>query len=190
MNTRGADMDMNKEFLLWSKRMEDYHFPRWDELPDFTIYMDQVISLVEKYLSFLSDDEKVITPSMVNNYVKLNLIPKPDKKRYAKVHIAYLIAITVLKQVLPIVEVRDGIEMQTIISGLKGAYDLFCDEQEKALKEVAQVMKKGKNQVQIIDIYEENTAMKMATLAFATKLAAQKIVHVKNEVKREEYAHE
>ena len=31
---------------------------------------------------------------MVNNYVKLNLIPAPHKKQYNRVHLAYLVAIT------------------------------------------------------------------------------------------------
>ena len=73
---------------------------------------------------------------MVNNYVKLRLIPKPIKKRYNKVHLAYLIAISILKQVMTIEEIRDGIIFQAKINGKKGAYNLFCEEQERALKSI------------------------------------------------------
>ena len=112
-----------------------FHIPRWEELPDIELYMDQVLTFIEKNIRIFSKDsnKKVITPSMVNNYVKLKLIPKPIKKRYNKVHLAYLIAISILKQVMTIEEIRDGIIFQAIINGKKGAYNLFCDEQEKAL---------------------------------------------------------
>ena len=59
------------------KNFEDYFkivkhkLPYWDELPEIDLYMDQVIVLMEKYLSFhkTDDDTKVITNSMINNYV-------------------------------------------------------------------------------------------------------------------------
>lgn len=180
-------MSMHEEINQWSDQIQTYHFPRWEELPDFDIYMDQVISLVEKYLSFLSENEedRIITSSMVNNYVKLHLIPKPEKKRYSRVHIAYLIAITVLKQVVSIKEVRDGIEIQAGINGLKGAYNLFCEEQEHALQQVGLILKKEQNTVCVGEISSGTMAMKMATMAFASKMAAQKYVslHMKEETR-------
>ena len=73
--------------------MEDlqrYHLPRWEELPDIELYMDQVITLIERYLAPLleeADEEnnKIITSAMINNYVKLGIMPKPIKKRYERV---------------------------------------------------------------------------------------------------------
>ena len=38
-----------------------------------------------------------VTASAVNNYVRLKLIPPPVKKRYSRVHLAYLIVICLLK---------------------------------------------------------------------------------------------
>lgn len=48
----------------------------------------------------------VITPSMINNYVKVGLVPAPVKKQYGREQIARLIAICIFKQVLPIAAVR------------------------------------------------------------------------------------
>lgn len=51
--------------------------PHWDALPDLELYMDQVIVFMEKYLAFFGDGrDKLITPSMINNYVKLGIIPR------------------------------------------------------------------------------------------------------------------
>ena len=83
--------------------------PRWEELPDLDLYMDQVLSLIHRYLGREeSPDGKVLTSSMVNNYVKMRLMPAPEKKKYSRVHLAYLIAICVLKTSLPMAAVRDN----------------------------------------------------------------------------------
>ena len=66
--------------------IENVHLPRWHELPDIELYMDQVITLIEKYLSPLITLEKhtLLTSSMVNNYVKHGLIPAPVKSATIK----------------------------------------------------------------------------------------------------------
>ena len=68
--------------------------PRWDELPDLDLYMDQVLSLIHRYLGpEESPDGKGLTSSMVNHYVKMHIMPPPEKKKYNRIHLAYLIAI-------------------------------------------------------------------------------------------------
>ena len=80
-----------------------YHIPRYDELPDLPLYMDQVVVLMERYLAPLAPgEEKPVTPAMINNYVKQGVIPPPVNKKYEKRHLAYLVVVCVLKQVLSI----------------------------------------------------------------------------------------
>ena len=52
--------------------------PQWKELPDLALYMDQVVSLGNRYLEPIISGP--ITASMVNSYVKKGLMPKPIKK--------------------------------------------------------------------------------------------------------------
>ena len=49
--------------------------PDWNDLPDIDLYMDQDY-LPGKAASVFSrnDDEKLITPAMINNYVKNEII--------------------------------------------------------------------------------------------------------------------
>ena len=86
--------------------------PKWEELPDIDLYMDQVIALMNRYLDNRTKD-KMITPSMVNNYVKMKVMPAPVKKKYTREHLMYLIIICVLKQVMPLSSVetvlKDGL---------------------------------------------------------------------------------
>ena len=37
----------------WNNYITNYHLPEWDAIPDFGLYMDQVIVLLEGYLSFI-----------------------------------------------------------------------------------------------------------------------------------------
>ena len=88
----------------YSDKLYSRKIPLWNELPELDLYMDQIIVLMEKYLGS-SQEDKLITPSMINNYVKLGIIPRPTKKKYSKTHIAYLIIICSLKQVMPIADI-------------------------------------------------------------------------------------
>ena len=57
-----SDMEKN-EFFTSCDAVANLHFPRWHELPEFELYMDQVIGLVEKYLRPLYPENKApITP--------------------------------------------------------------------------------------------------------------------------------
>ena len=79
---------IKNDIIEFGKDILEFHIPRWEELPDIELYMDQVITFIENNLSIYPfiNSEKIITSSMINNYVKLNLIPKPIKKKYNKTH--------------------------------------------------------------------------------------------------------
>lgn len=85
----------------WERFLESYRLPEWEELPKIDLYLDQVIALVNNYVGFFVYDpaeEKLLTPSMVNNYVKLRLIPAPVRKKYGRRHIALLLMLCTFKQ--------------------------------------------------------------------------------------------
>jgi DNA-binding transcriptional MerR regulator len=176
--------EMKVALAEWGETLTDVHLPRWHELPDIELYMDQVITLIERYLSPLITLEKhtLLTSSMVNNYVKQGLIPPPVKKRYNRKHIAFLIAITLLKQVLTIPEIKQGILFQGAVVGIRQAYNSFCEEQENAITAVA-----GHAQGQEIAMPQEATpaveymAVKAATLSFATKMFSEKVIELEQE---------
>lgn len=96
--------DKNKvaeKLVRWERFLDAYHLPEWEELPKIDLYLDQVIALVNNYVGFFVYDpveDKLLTPSMVNNYVKLRLIPAPVRKKYGRRHIALLLMICTFKQ--------------------------------------------------------------------------------------------
>ena len=72
-------MQNNEERI---EKIIKHHLPRWNELPEIDLYLDQVVNYLEKYLGILSsnDDDKIITKTMINNYVKQGIMPAPEKK--------------------------------------------------------------------------------------------------------------
>ena len=75
----------------WEKYLNAYHLPRWEEIPDFGLYMEQLIVLLKQHLDYLPPElkeEQFITASTINNYVRTRIMKKKKKKRYYRVHIA------------------------------------------------------------------------------------------------------
>ena len=89
------------KLLRWEDYLNNYKLPAWKELPDIGLYMDQVIALLGQYLDFIPVEDpknKPVTPTTINNYVRLKVMPAPEKRKYYRIHIAYLIMIFTLKQ--------------------------------------------------------------------------------------------
>ena len=119
--------------------MKKYRFPRWNELPEIDLYMDQILTYLTDHLSCISfSDEKIVTSSMINNYVKAGLVNPPVKKHYNRTHIAYFMAVMIMKKCYSLKEIDALITIQTHMdhSEIEEAYDLFIDRFESSLNHV------------------------------------------------------
>lgn len=78
------------------------------DIPPMELYMDQILSLLDESLepSRRSDEQKLITKTMINNYTKSGLLKKADGKRYSKEHILMLVMIYQLKQTMSIEDIK------------------------------------------------------------------------------------
>ena len=114
------------------------HIPRWNELPEIDLYLDQVVGYLEQYLGQynVSKEDKIITKTMINNYVKIGIMPAPEKKKYSRQHIAYLIVICVLKQVYSISDIGKLISLTIQYFEISKAYNRFCANLEISVKNV------------------------------------------------------
>ena len=57
-------MDAMQELYLqklarWQNFMEAFSLPGWEELPDMDLYVDQVVTLVSRYLSLIPRTRKI-----------------------------------------------------------------------------------------------------------------------------------
>ena len=118
---------LQERLQTWSREMETFHLPRWQELPPLELYMDQVLLLLKQYLEPLlrQQGDKAITASIVNNYVRLKIMPPPVKKKYARTHLAYLIMICTLKQSLSIASIQELLPQEANEEEVQRLYDDF-----------------------------------------------------------------
>ncbi len=93
------------------KLVENLHLEnhlRLEELPDLDLYIDQVIQIFENKLeaSKRSEDDKVLTKTMINNYAKGKLFFPIENKKYSKNHIILISLIYQLKGALSINDIK------------------------------------------------------------------------------------
>lgn len=112
----------------WEKYLDNYRLPEWEEIPDFGLYMEQVIVLLKQYLDYMPPElkeEQFITAATINNYVRMSVMPGPEKKRYYRIHIAYLIIICSLKQGMSLALIQKIIPMDISEEEVKSIYCTF-----------------------------------------------------------------
>ena len=175
---------MNGEHVFLEKIQifSDFHMPRYSELPEIELYMDQVISVIDKYLgAFSASGDPVLTPSMINNYVKNRVIPPPEKKKYSRDHLAKLIVICLLKPTMEIAAIADIIENSEKLYGTPKMLDTFAETYERRhsslVGEIGSVLKKSGNSEDIFIAIATENALKagpLKTLAHFAYAAVKK----------------
>ena len=111
--------------------IETFRLPRFREIPDVGLYLDQTVKYINRFLEPLGGME--ITSSMVSNYVKKGYIENPVRKQYDAKQIAYLISITIIKSVVSMEHCSRLFRMQKCVYSVETAYDYFCNELENML---------------------------------------------------------
>ncbi|MBQ5783126.1 MAG: DUF1836 domain-containing protein [Oscillospiraceae bacterium] len=119
-----------------TNKFQDFRMPRYDEIPDIDLYMDQLLAYIDKVIGPLCtlSSDKPLTTSMVNNYVKQGILPPTTKKRYSREHVIILIEICLAKQIYSIQEIGKLIAVQNAIFDMRTSYNYICTELENALK--------------------------------------------------------
>ena len=168
------------------KKFDDYFklvkhkLPYWDELPEIDLYMDQVIALMDKYLSFHKTDEKttIVTHSMINNYVKLGIMPAPKKKKYSREHMAYLIIICTLKQALPISDIKSLVERRVAKTSIEETLNFFSVYYDSVFNTVLALGKKFSARVSDEDAFFSDTAIFMSIGSNISRYVATQIAEL------------
>ena len=113
----------------WETYLNNFRLPDWEEIPDFGLYMEQVTALLQDRLDYFPPElkeEQFITASTINNYVRTRVMPEPVKRRYYRVHIAYLIIILTLKQSLSIALIHKVIPMGLTEDEVRQIYTAYA----------------------------------------------------------------
>lgn len=118
-----------------SKEMLSFHLPRYEEIPNVGLYLEQTAKYINEYIAPLQEAE--ITGSMISNYVKKKLVANPIKKQYNRDQIASLLFISVMKSVLSLDNLGTLLALQEKeCHDNQLAYNYFCTELEQILRHV------------------------------------------------------
>ena len=162
-----------EEFKELRQRLSEQRPVEWESFPDIGLYMDQIISYMPRQLIHYGEGD-LLTSAMVNNYIKDGLVPRAEGKRYSRIHLAYLTAICVLKQVLTVKEAK-----RLIATGTRRKrdpqelYAYFCRQLSEALTETAQSMPEDCEKEDL-----PRLALGLALRSYADRLACQRILDI------------
>lgn len=114
-----------------TRGMRAFNLPRYDEISDVGLYLEQTATYVTECLAPL--EQGPFTGSMISNYVKKGLIPSPVRRQYTREQIAQLIFIAVAKPVVSIDNLRLMLSIQRDTYKSAVAYDYMREELKNVL---------------------------------------------------------
>ena len=155
------------------ERIITFHCPRWEELPDVDLYVDQLVGYIERHLSdlYIGQEGKFITASMINNYVKMKLIPAPVRKRYGIRQLARLIVVCTLKRDFSISELSSMMTIELARYENRVIYNRYCEEMERTIRQVFLGEASAPAGAEV-----EDAILRAVMTAFANKLYAHCII--------------
>ena len=125
-----------EELAELKQQLTDRRPDGWEDLPDIPLYMDQVVSYLSRQMISIGDGD-ALTSAMINNYIKDGLVERANGKKYGQEHLAYLTAISALKQVMSVREMKVLTTVGREMRASERQYEYFCDYLDQALTDAA-----------------------------------------------------
>lgn len=165
-------MKTNKEIINdMIKHFEGLDIVKSEDIPDISLYMDQMTSFIDEKLESFKreEDDKLLTKTMINNYTKNKLLPPSDKKKYTKNHVMLLILIYFYKNVLSFADIKRLCDLSIYNDFGKGdeslsqLYDMLIHIEDDKKNEIVDDLKKrleyAKKRVNSFDKKDENVEL-------------------------------
>ena len=172
---------IEQEMRAWAEMLREYSVSPWEKLPEIELYMDQVLGYMDKQLGIYNAGEsKTLTSSMINNYVKEEIIPRPEHKKYGRSHLAMLMMLCAFKQILPIADAGKLLAPCADEAVLQDSYARFCEMMRAAFRDVSQAVEKTPESERL------QLATELTATATACKIAAQFLVRETEERRQDE----
>lgn len=180
------------KLLRWEEYLNNYKLPSWKEIPDIGLYMDQMLALLTQYVGFIPvEDQKdrPVTATTINNYVRLRVMPAPEKRKYYRVHIAYLIMIFTLKQSVSIPSIQKILPLGLSLEEVREFYTNYVERLQYVAqyfihqtRDSSQGILTGEN---VEEAAIENLVTQTVLTASFSRILAEKLLHLKGADKEE-----
>ena len=156
-------------------RLREHRPVDWDQLPDFSLYMDQVLSYMDRQIIHFDGDDG-LTAAMVNNYTKSGLAPRAEGKKYGREHLAYFTAICVLKRVMSTRDMDLLIREELQDRPVRDGYAAFRQSLDKALNITADELAARTGDGDPDDPALADAAIHFSLLSYAAGVAGSRCV--------------
>ncbi len=167
----------------WLDELDNKSFPDYENLPEFDLYMKQLIPYLEREFKVFENSslDKTITSSMINNYVKSEVITAPINKTYNKEHLVQILEACSLKKVLSLDEIKQILDIEFKDVNKADPYTEFKDNTSLEIKEAVAITKSELDNISDNDVDAlTNLALKMSIKANAYITIAKKILFLTN----------
>lgn len=160
--------------------IKNFSCPRWTELPNDGLLSSQVINYINGILCGLIGEKNVITKTMIQNYLKWGIIPAIEGRKYGRKELAYLIVISIYKQVIPINAIKKGVLLQQSLMKVDEAYDHFAQALEESLFKVCNSLNEPEYvSMPVIQCKKSYLGLELIAYAFAFRLFGLIILYAK-----------
>lgn len=149
------------------EKIEEKSSLLYQNLPDIDLYMDQVIAYLPRQ-SVCAQGGETLTAAMVNNYIKDGVLPRAVDKKYNRDHLAYLIMIARLKQVLSVKDTALLLNAETKDTPVCDYFDRF----QSTLKEMAQSLCFNSTEEESLP----DLAVRLALTGYINRLACEAVL--------------
>ncbi|NLI89047.1 MAG: DUF1836 domain-containing protein [Epulopiscium sp.] len=123
------------------------------DIPMLDLYMDQVITLFESKLEARKryEDDKLLTKTMINNYVKDKILKPATNKKYSPEHLIMMALIYNLKQILSIGDIKT-LFTETIYKEGIDVFDLYQRFLEVKKEDKIQIKQSVTEKLETLDL--------------------------------------
>ena len=144
--------ELEREFR---ELLKSFSYVELGDIPDIELYMDQVTTFMDRHLQTAGrnpEEGKLLTKTMINNYVKNDLLLAPEQKKYGADHLILLLFIYYMKIFLSIGDI------ERILRPVK---EICVPRKEREEKE-------GKSLTDVYSVILEELKLQLDTLASDT----------------------
>jgi hypothetical protein len=98
-------------------------------IPDMDLYIDQIDAFFKKQTDNVDSEtaRRFLTKTMINNYAKNNMIPRPVGKKYTKDHIMMILMVAYLKGIFKMEDI--GYLMKPLVENYNSDFDESIDSE-------------------------------------------------------------
>ena len=153
-------------------RLEHSRPENWDKIPDIDLYMDQIIGYMKRqHIGLEFDGDESLTPAMINNYMKSDLLPRAHGKKYDREHIGYLTAICLLKQVMSVKDAGVLLESEMDHMDVEHFYEEYCRTVDAEYSSMANKVRECKDKETATKM-----ALELAVTGYTSMLACKELI--------------